>query len=136
MTDEAQKWKEAVRDIFKLFLDRIDMKKALLDETFLPMAKRAQHPDAIKTEIYADKFILSKLEKILTKHGLSLEDPALCNCDHPVGWHFRSLGSCLECGCLEFKKKKEEKVANAPCEHVWWPEKDYIRCTHCGEPKP
>lgn len=28
-------------------------------------------------------------------------DPA-CTCGHPSGWHFRSAGSCLECGCLTY----------------------------------
>jgi hypothetical protein len=27
---------------------------------------------------------------------------AECICAHPRGWHFRGLGSCLECSCLGF----------------------------------
>ena len=28
----------------------------------------------------------------------------LCDCSHPKGWHRQGVGSCLECGCLEFLK--------------------------------
>ena len=23
-------------------------------------------------------------------------------CGHPEGWHYKSKGSCLECGCMEY----------------------------------
>ena len=33
-------------------------------------------------------------------------------CRHPIGWHYKNEGSCLECGCLRFNPLRA-RLANA-----------------------
>lgn len=35
-------------------------------------------------------------------------------CEHPQGWHRKGVGSCLECGCTEFKKPSAASRAQCP----------------------
>jgi len=69
-------------------------------------------PDQINAaRAETDRAARDKFASERESYRAEAEAEDLCGCGHPLGWHFRGAGSCLECACMEVRAKGDAEQA-------------------------